>query len=109
MTRWIEDPTLDAPDGHAWMKPAPDDCPNCDCCTAALCEKAVRLVAECWIYLSGADDETVKRVRECPCDRAPGTPAHQINELLKQAEDGTITDAQYTAAVEQIHADHPLD
>ncbi|MFF8619111.1 hypothetical protein [Streptomyces sp. NPDC015350] len=38
MTRWIEDPSLDAPDGHRWVRAAPDDCPHCPCHTARTCE-----------------------------------------------------------------------
>jgi len=40
MTRWTEDPALDAPDGHLWLTAEPDSCPACDCCTKRLCERA---------------------------------------------------------------------
>lgn len=37
MTSWIEDPSMEAPEGHRWMKPAPDECPNCPCHTLRVC------------------------------------------------------------------------
>ena len=69
-TQWIEDHTLDAPDGHMWVRPV-DDCPNCGCCTRRLCEKAVATVLDCLTWIDDADGETRARVRACPCSKAP--------------------------------------
>ncbi|GAA2112540.1 hypothetical protein GCM10009759_55350 [Kitasatospora saccharophila] len=46
MTRWTDDPTLNAPDGHTWQRPThdPEPCPNCQCCSKRLCEKAATTV-----------------------------------------------------------------
>ncbi|MGV9271495.1 hypothetical protein ACWDRR_43415 [Kitasatospora sp. NPDC003701] len=71
MTRWIDDPSLDAPDGHTWQRPAPDDCPDCDCCTARLCAQAAQDTdpvtgtqgIPC-VWLAPSDADTV---RGCPC------------------------------------------
>ncbi|MBW1600877.1 hypothetical protein JJV70_01920 [Streptomyces sp. JJ66] len=39
MSRWIEDASIPAPDGHYWARPAPDDCPGCPCHTARVCDR----------------------------------------------------------------------
>lgn len=39
-TQWVEDPSLEAPEGHRWMRPAPEDCPDCLCHTARVCRTA---------------------------------------------------------------------
>jgi len=39
VAEWIEDTSLEAPERHRWMKPAPDDCPNCPCHTARVCTR----------------------------------------------------------------------
>lgn len=70
LTQWVEDPTLEAPDGHLWVKPV-DVCPNCDCCTRALCEKGATSTMGCLRWVGETDDETRERVRVCPCPKAP--------------------------------------
>lgn len=45
MMDWIEDQTMEAPDGHRWMKPAPEDCPSCPCHTARVCSAKLWAVA----------------------------------------------------------------
>lgn len=37
MTNWTPDYSLDAPDGHVWLKPQAEDCPKCPCHTAVVC------------------------------------------------------------------------
>ncbi|WP_155353087.1 hypothetical protein [Acrocarpospora macrocephala] len=90
MTRWI-DTGMDAPDGHAWRRPAPDDCPDCDCCTAALCEGGRKSVFGCAFLLSQADkaDKAIwDRVSKCPCSSAEksGTMAHALAEHRAEQE-----------------------
>ncbi len=40
MNRWIEDYSFEAPEGHRWERPAPEDCPRCPCHTARVCRAA---------------------------------------------------------------------
>lgn len=62
---WIPDYTMEAPEGHVWLKPPPDDCPNCECCTAKLCQLADEKDTLCrWLVDRG---EGVMDVRNCPC------------------------------------------
>lgn len=65
MTKWIEDPTLEAPDGHKWMKPAPDDCPDCPCHTLRVCERKL------WMHAKQPmnPDGSIFRA-PCPCEAA---------------------------------------
>ncbi len=69
MTRWIEDPSLEAPEGHTWMKPAPDDCPNCPCHTARVCEGQAWGSAERPAYEDGTP-----YTEPCPCETAARRP-----------------------------------
>jgi hypothetical protein len=60
-------PLLD-PEGHRWVRPGSTPCPNCPCCSAALCEKARtdpwEGLRECAFHAARADWDTVK---DCPC------------------------------------------
>ncbi|MDH6131941.1 hypothetical protein P3T37_001315 [Kitasatospora sp. MAA4] len=64
MTTWSEDSTLDAPDGHRWMRPGPDACAGCDCCTRRLCERAAALGIPCDCVAHPQDRAAVAG---CPC------------------------------------------
>lgn len=83
MTKWIPDHTLDAPEGHTWMKAAVENCPNCPCCLKRLCEVSKNKVFEirhngapegpglyqgtaCHSNCSPADYGVVKN---CPCTK----------------------------------------
>ncbi|MEU5218512.1 hypothetical protein AB0G79_20255 [Streptomyces sp. NPDC020807] len=74
MTRWIPDASLDAPDGHTWMRPAPDDCARCDCHTARVCEGFQWHLAT----LPTQPDGT-QYTEPCPCE-----------EKARQPEDRTV-------------------
>ncbi|MFJ5785495.1 hypothetical protein [Streptomyces hydrogenans] len=72
MTSWVEDHSLEAPDGHVWMRPV-DDCPNCPCCTRRLCSEAAErtdpVTGKTGIpcsWLVGPD--AFDTVRNCPCE-----------------------------------------
>lgn len=107
--RWVEDHSLEAPEGHRWMKPAPNDCPNCPCCTLALCQKATATLGECFMYLgSNADDQVRDAVWDCPCQLAEGTGLRAIYDLAAKANAGELSEADYQIAVAKIHAAHPL-
>lgn len=62
MTRWVEDPSLEAPDGHRWMRPVPDDCPNCPCHTARVCTNQLWAQAGIPTYEDGR-----MFAEPCPC------------------------------------------
>lgn len=65
MTRWVEDPSIDAPDGHHWERPAPDDCPNCPCHTARVC------TGKLWRLASRpANADGTPYSEPCPCEAA---------------------------------------
>lgn len=65
MVNWIEDTSLEAPEGHKWMKPAPDDCPNCVCHTLRVCRGELWLLAERPTYPDGR-----AYTEPCPCETA---------------------------------------
>lgn len=65
MTNWIEDTSLEAPEGHKWMKPAPDDCPNCPCHTLRVCDGGLWMQAE----RPRNPDGSLYTV-PCPCEAA---------------------------------------
>jgi hypothetical protein len=65
MTRWTEDPSLEAPDGHMWMKPAPEDCPNCLCHTDRVCTGGL------WMQAGRPTNaDGTPYTRPCPCEAA---------------------------------------
>lgn len=51
--------------GPEYVKPAPRDCPDCPCCSAALCEKGRTNVQACVALASRAEARPV--VTGCPC------------------------------------------
>jgi hypothetical protein len=66
VTDWEPDYSLDAPEGHLWVKPAPEDCPDCSCCTARLCATAAEKELPCWWVITNGG-QGVEDVRNCPC------------------------------------------
>lgn len=66
MVEWVPDnsPSLPEVDGHTWMRPAPDACPNCVCCAERLCAKGFEHAFGCSALCASDDYETVKG---CPC------------------------------------------
>lgn len=63
MTRWIEDPSLEAPDGHVWARPAPDDCPDCPCHTLRVCEQRAWAEAH-----QPTNPDGTPYTKPCPCE-----------------------------------------
>lgn len=63
MTSWVPDYSLEAPDGHTWMRPSPD-CRDCRCCSAALCDQARQFLLGCDTLSSGGSDFDLTA---CPC------------------------------------------
>jgi hypothetical protein len=67
MTNWMptNDP-LPPDDFHTWARPASPPCPDCECCTTALCELAITKDTAChWEGGQGGDFD----VSQCPCWR----------------------------------------
>lgn len=56
------------PEGHRWVRPGSTPCPDCKCCSAALCEKAREAehqnLRDCAWHAATADRDIV---RDCPC------------------------------------------
>lgn len=67
-TRWEPDYTLQAPEGHTWMRQAPEDCPRCGCCTKTLCDTATERGLACSWYVD--KEPGTADVSDCPCGRA---------------------------------------
>lgn len=67
------------PLGPAYVRPIPASCPDCGCCTRALCEKGRANPPGC-VGSTNAPDQIRRKVAECPCDRGPGTPKGMIAE-----------------------------
>lgn len=53
-----------AGDVHTWVRPESPPCPNCECCTAALCELAAAHGGGGWCAVFAVYSETVAL---CPC------------------------------------------
>jgi hypothetical protein len=59
-------------DFHAWARPVSPACPDCECCSAALCERAIGRDTAChWEGRSPDFD-----LANCPCWRQ-GSAARQ--------------------------------
>lgn len=60
----MNDPTTwNAGDSHRWERPASTPCPDCECCSYALCQRAIAKDTAChWEGSSGDFD-----VSRCPC------------------------------------------
>lgn len=75
-------------DYHSWVRPAGADCPDCECCTQALCAVGRTVLDGCEGTASWASRELV---RGCPCSSAQtqGSVAHTLavwHEHLEREE-----------------------
>ncbi|MFD9903857.1 hypothetical protein [Streptomyces sp. NPDC059063] len=52
------------PFGPMYVRPAQEDCPNCPCCTAPLCERGRAHIMGCVAHV---DDDHASVVTGCPC------------------------------------------
>jgi hypothetical protein len=68
------------PFGPECVRPAQPDCPNCECCTAALCAKGRTTILECFGFTS---EDTRETVRGCPCssETTRGTVSWRAGKL----------------------------
>ncbi|MFI2434741.1 hypothetical protein [Streptomyces sp. NPDC018693] len=64
MSMYDDGPTHE-PFGPVYVRPANPDCPNCACCTAALCALGAASVMECSGHVD--DVEAIAQVTNCPC------------------------------------------
>ncbi|MFJ3100306.1 hypothetical protein [Streptomyces sp. NPDC086835] len=67
--------------GPEYVRPAAKVCPNCPCCTAALCEKGATSILECFGHTASRD--TLETVAGCPCssEETQGTAAWRAGKL----------------------------
>ncbi|WP_433916896.1 hypothetical protein [Streptomyces sp. NBC_01744] len=63
-----------------YVRPAQADCPDCGCCTAALCEKGATVIVECFGL---THEDTRDNVRGCPCssETTHGTASWRAGKL----------------------------
>lgn len=64
-------------DSHMWVRPASPACPDCECCSAALCKLAKEKNSACHWHGRSSDFD----LSQCPCWRTdpppPGEPQPQ--------------------------------
>lgn len=65
-------------DYHSWVRPASEPCPDCPCCTVALCGAGREHLGGCGNVPGCTDREAVWR---CPCGRGPGTVEATMDEM----------------------------
>lgn len=65
MSMYDDDGPVHEPFGPEYVRPANPDCPDCACCTAALCAKGRASLSECSGQVD--DEELLERVTGCPC------------------------------------------
>ncbi|MEU9033835.1 hypothetical protein AB0D45_02805 [Streptomyces sp. NPDC048352] len=67
--------------GPEYVRPAERDCPNCECCTARLCEKGATSILECFGHT--ATEDTRRVVAGCPCssEETSGTAAWRAGKM----------------------------
>lgn len=70
---WIEDPYLDAPEGHTWMRPAPEDCPHCPCHTARVCDSLL------WHLSRPENPDGTPYTEPCPCRTREESRPHNVS------------------------------
>lgn len=68
------------PFGPEYVRPAPPPCPNCPCCSAALCQKGANSVMQCHGHV---DPAMVATVSACPCsaETTRGTHAWRAAQI----------------------------
>lgn len=62
-------------DSHMWVRPASAPCPNCDCCSAALCALAKEKDGACHWYGSGHPADV--DLSRCPCWKTAAGRLHR--------------------------------
>ncbi|MFI9026383.1 hypothetical protein [Streptomyces sp. NPDC053560] len=79
-TSTTKGPTMDEPFGPEYVKPKGKDCPNCLCCTQALCERGRNSVLECAGHTTA---ELREVVFGCPCSaaRTPKTASWRASQV----------------------------
>lgn len=58
---------MPAGDYHSWVKPPSPNCPDCECCTSALCSRATSGGVPCWVLVNGRPTDGVMDVSGCQC------------------------------------------
>ncbi|MEU4576080.1 hypothetical protein [Nonomuraea sp. NPDC023979] len=91
------------PFGPLYERPANPVCPNCDCCTAVLCEQGRTSVWGCLIA-HDTDPELRKRLGECPCSNGPASFNGEWQPLASAYSRGEITEDVYKERTDALLA-----
>lgn len=68
---------------HVWASPVSDPCPDCECCTEALCQRAIIRGSACHLEARGGEELT-----RCPCWRNSTKEfGRRLCELVEQGMD----------------------
>lgn len=100
---------MSEPFGPEYVRPAQPDCPNCGCCSAALCERGRSSVMACEGACGDAFRDTVRR---CPCssDLTVGTMNWRLGRLraAKRAAEQPFP-PNFEAVLQAAAAGAPVD
>ncbi|MEU8542960.1 hypothetical protein AB0C52_23740 [Streptomyces sp. NPDC048717] len=84
-TRWTEDTSLEAPDGHRWMKAAPDDCPSCPCHTERVC------TGKLWSMATRPETtDGTPHQEPCPCEAEDQDAAIRRDDHIEFPYEATL-------------------
>jgi len=93
---WVPDEKFESPDGHTWMR-AVDDCPDCQCCTTQLCERARTVLLLCCNVASGSSDFDLS---DCPCTQGQSEAIAACRAAVQAELDD---DAAVEAGAQALH------
>lgn len=102
-----DDYAFPEPFGPIYERPANPPCPDCDCCTAVLCEQGRSNVSGC--LLAGDPDPGLReRLAECPCTTGPDSFNGEWSLLVDACNRGEITEDVYDERVGALLAKHGI-
>ncbi|MEU5426914.1 hypothetical protein AB0H73_15100 [Streptomyces olivoreticuli] len=98
------------PFGPEYLRPVGLPCPDCECCTAPLCERGRRSpIGSCTAFTT---DEAQDTVRDCPCsaETTPGTAAYTLaqNRARRHAHERPLPD-EAEALLRALAGGYPHD
>ncbi|MER6976011.1 hypothetical protein [Streptomyces carpinensis] len=97
------------PFGPEYVRPKQADCPNCPCCTEALCKRGRTNVIGCAGHV---DPDNHQTVLNCPCaaEETPGTMAwHMARIRAVSAAKGSSLPAETETLLRAIDTGQPTD
>ena len=102
-----DEPQFHEPFGPLYERPANPDCPNCDCCTAVLCEQGRSNVWGC-LLAHDTDPDLRKRLADCPCSNGPNSFNGELMPLVDACNRGEITEDSYRERVGELLAKYGI-